>query len=206
MKTKNNSEKPNFPCSICNSQVRGNSKAVCCDVCDQWVHISCNSISSKLYEKLMEPDNNDTFICNKCILPFCSQTDEESVQTNVLGLNNKSNVKNFGFKLNKNEKKSINHISNLILENNDPGNENSNFCNYYTVDEFVSKKFDNTNNFSIFHLNTHSLQYHKNDLDILLDSLKLEFDIIAISETKLQKGIAPVHDISIPNYQYDQID
>ena len=112
---------------------------------------------------------------NKCInkeLPFGLQTDETFNQTNILGLNNESNLENLTFKLSKNEKKSINHISNLILEKNDPNNENSNFCNYYTIDKFVSKNFDKTQYFSVFHLNAHSLQYHKNDIDTLLDSLK----------------------------------
>ena len=49
-------------------------------------------------------------------------------------------------------------------------------------------------------MNVHSLQLHKNDLDILLDTLKLKFDIIAISETKLQKGMDPVHDINLLGY------
>ena len=45
------------------------------------------------------------------------------------------------------------------------------------------------------------LQYHKNDLDILLDALNLKFDIIAISESKLKKDVVPVHDIELPNYE-----
>ena len=38
-------------------------------------------------------------------------------------------------------------------------------------------------------------------MDILLDALNLKFDIIAISESKLKKDIAPVHDIELPNYE-----
>ena len=197
-----------FPCSICKKNVRGNAKAVCCDICDNWVHIKCNSITHQRYAELTEPDNDETFYCNTCInteMPFGSVSNDSFIQTNILGLNNEndSNLENLNFKLSKNEKQSISHLSNLILQNNDPNNENTNFCKYYTIDQFCSKKFNNTQNFSIFHLNTHSLQYHKTDLDILLDSLRLEFDIIAISETRLQKGTAPVRNIDIPNYQYE---
>ena len=56
----------------------------------------------------MDPENNDSFYCNKCInkeLPFGLQTDETFNQTNILGLNNKSNLENLTFKLRKNEKK-----------------------------------------------------------------------------------------------------
>ena len=55
---------------------------------------------------------------------------------------------------------------------------------------------------NIFHLNIHSLHFHKTDLDVLLDALKLDFDIITISESKLRKDIAPVTDISLTNYTY----
>ena len=194
----------NFPCRICLKNVRGNAKAVCCDICDQWVHINCNHISATKYKELMESEENETFFCNPCInseLPFGNESDKTFSQTNILGLNNETNLENLTINLTKNEIKSINLLSKLILENND--SNNSNFCNYYTIDDFVTKKFNNTNYFSIFHLNTHSLQFHKQDLDILLDSLKCQFDIITISETKLHKGIAPTHDINISNYNIE---
>ena len=31
--------------------------------------------------------------------------------------------------------------------------------------------------------------------------MKLKFDVIAISETRLRKGIEPVHDINLTNYE-----
>ena len=58
------------------------------------------------------------------------------------------------------------------------------------------KYFDVNKYFSVFHLSIYSLQYHKNDLEILLD-----FDIIPTSETKLQRGVKSVHNIVLPNYQ-----
>ena len=64
-----------------------------------------------------------------------------------------------------------------------------------------SKCYNANQYFSIFHLNINSLQFHKNDLDALLDSLKVKFDVIAISETRLRKGIEPVHDINLTNYE-----
>ena len=30
-----------FPCSVCGNNVSNNDKAVCCDSCDMWVHVSC---------------------------------------------------------------------------------------------------------------------------------------------------------------------
>ena len=48
------------------------------------------------------------------------------------------------------------------------------------------------------------MQYHKKDLDILLDKLKLKFDIICISKTRLIKDVEPVHDISLPSYHIEK--
>ena len=53
-------------------------------------------------------------------------------------------------------------------------------------------------------MNIHSLQFHKNDLDTLLDSLNFNFDIIAISETKIRKNIEPLYDISLLDYNIEQ--
>ena len=30
-----------FPCKICEKPVAQNHQAICCDVCDTWVHIKC---------------------------------------------------------------------------------------------------------------------------------------------------------------------
>ena len=118
-------------------------------------------------------------------------------------LNHHSNLENFDITLDKTTKTQIKKISQLILENTDPDNENSSFCGYYSVEQFNKKKFKHKNNFSIFHLNIASLQYHFEDLKILLSTLENDFDIISISETKLKQNIPPTIDINIPNYQFE---
>ena len=96
----------------------------------------------------------------------------------------------------------MNLLKKIISENNDPNIKNSS-CRYYSVDDFCSKNYKANQLFSIFHLNIASLQFYKNDLDILLDALKFQFDIIAISESRLKKDVDPVHDISLPNYHIE---
>ena len=51
------------------------------------------------------------------------------------------------------------------------------------------------------HLNIHSIQLHIEDVRIILHLLEFEFDIIAISESRLQKGLHPKVDISLTGYQ-----
>ena len=197
-------DKKKDSCNICARTIRENAKAVLCDVCNNWVHIKCNSISPSRYNQLCEEDNDESFFYIKCFnqeLPFGFENDKSFNQTVTLGLNNdNSNLENLNINISKTEKKLINFLNKTISENNDPNIQNS-FCKYYTTDELNSKCYNANQYFSIFHLNINSLQFHKNDLDALLDSLKVKFDVIAISETRLRKGIEPVHDVNLANYE-----
>ena len=189
-----------IPCNICSKNIRGNAKAVCCDVCDNWVHIKCNSISNSKYDELCDEDNNESFFCIKCFnneLPFGLDTDTTSNQ--MLGFGDNSNLENLDANISKKDKKLMNLLKKIISENNDPNIKNSS-CRYYSVDDFCSKNFKTDQLFSIFHLNIASLQYYKSDLDTLLDALKFQFDIIAILESRLMKDVDPVHGISLPHY------
>ena len=94
-------------------------------------------------------------------------------------------------------------------EEDDDGAEDSDIvspinCNFYNYEEFADAKFDSSKSFSILHLNIHSIQKHIDSLRTLLLTLHsddFEFDIIAISESKIIKNIAPIIDINIPGYQ-----
>ena len=76
-------------------------------------------------------------------------------------------------------------------------------CNYYDYEEFSNSKFDSSKSFSVLHLNIHSIQKHIESLRtllLILESKDFEFDIIAISESKLIKNSHPIIDINIQNY------
>ena len=200
----NNKKSRKIPCNVCGKNVRGNAKSVCCDICDNWVHIKCNGISASKYDELCLEDNDESFFCIRCFnneLPFGLEFNTEYKQSTTLGLEN-SNLEDLDVNISKKDKKLMNLLKKVISENNDPNIKNSS-CRYYSIDEFCSKEFQAKQLFSIFHLNIASLQFHKNDLDILLDKLKLKFDIIAISESKLIKGVEPLHDITLPNYHIE---
>ena len=42
----------NYPCSVCSKNVNTTHRAICCDVCDQWVHIRCNMLDAKDYTEM----------------------------------------------------------------------------------------------------------------------------------------------------------
>ena len=190
------------PCGLCYKAVANNHRSIQCDICDLWIHIKCNNISPSKYEELMS--DSEPWICIKCInshLPF-GQCNDKIFYINQDGVSTESNLENLKFSTNKNDKQLKKQICDLIIENTDPQNENKNFCKFYDLDKFAKSKFKSENNFSLLHLNIASLQFHIEDLKILLQILEYPFDIIAISETKIQKGTNTIIDINIPNYQY----
>ena len=73
-------------------------------------------------------------------------------------------------------------------------------CNYYSANDFVNSKFNKTKNFSIFHLNIHSIQRHIEQLRTLLLLLDFKFDFIAITESKIQTNTIPSVSIDIEGY------
>ena len=203
-----------YPCSICKGSVHSNHKAIQCDVCQLWVHIKCNHISISKYKEYQKENEEEegtkntkeAFFCSTCfneVLPFGNENDNVFSLTNVNGINAESNIENFDITLNKETKEKVKQISQLILENTDPDNENDKFCDYFSAKKFKKLKPRKESTFSIFHLNIASLQYHIDDLKTLLNMLEHNFDIIAISETKIQTNVPPTIDISIPSYDYE---
>ena len=37
------------PCGICQKDVPTKHKAICCDLCNKWTHIDCNSLNKTTY-------------------------------------------------------------------------------------------------------------------------------------------------------------
>ena len=56
----------------------------------------------------------------------------------------------------------------------------------------------------MFHLNLASLGLHKEELVTSLSLLNFEFDVIAVTETKIRTGVTPIFDPSLPGYQHFQ--
>ena len=79
-------------------------------------------------------------------------------------------------------------------KNNDDLSTNIN-CSYYSTDEFANLKLNPIKNFSIIHLNIHSIELHIEELRLTLELLNFHFDIICISESKIQKDIKNIRKI-----------
>ena len=53
--------------SICNDPVLDTHKAVCCDMCNLWVHVDCDaSLSDELYDQLLTTPSSAPWFCFVC--------------------------------------------------------------------------------------------------------------------------------------------
>ena len=82
----------------------------------------------------------------------------------------------------------FNQFNNAIPENhNDP--ENVIQSKYYDIDELQKLKTPNKeNSLSLFHINSSSLNTNFEELQNLLQSTYINFDVIAITETRIPKN------------------
>ena len=68
---------PKYPCTACGKAVTLRSKAISCDLCDNWTHTKCTgSISNEKYDEMVKKILGFFFSCNSCIsqsLPFHNQ-------------------------------------------------------------------------------------------------------------------------------------
>ena len=58
-----------YPCGVCKLDVSDSDAAVCCDVCDQWVHVSCdNFLTMDTYNDMVLHPSDDIWTCSVCQL------------------------------------------------------------------------------------------------------------------------------------------
>ena len=203
-------KKVEFPCSICSKNVSNNHLAIECTHCNLWSHNKCNNIDKKTYKNYqLNPDLS--FYCLKCkedIIPFMRLNDYEFdrfiKKDEMLP---KNNIKFTNFTPTLSQKEMFDKLNQeieeyntrVINEDNESDYNHPITCNYYDVEEFIACKFNSSKNFSIMHLNIHSIQLHIDELKHFLDMLDHTFDIITISESKLK--FDPTVNIEIPGYK-----
>ena len=145
-----------FPCNICEKNVASNHNAICCDICNKWVHIFCNNISSYYYRKLQK--DSTPWYCKNClkqVLPYNKLTDYQ-LKALMLG-------------------KVL--TSPKLLSTNDyllfPDEECENAAKteLMTPDNFYQINNNNSNNLFL-HMNILSVSYHIDDLNTSMMNCK----------------------------------
>ena len=86
--------------------------------------------------------------------------------------------------------------------NRDP--DNAVKCRYYDREEIQTLNIPNkSKSLFMFHISTCSLSKNFDDLEYLLKTTNMNFDIIAISETRITKNINKMSNINLNNYAFE---
>ena len=164
--------------------------------CDFWIHIECNNCNDLDYRYLQNCD--ESWYCTECcskIFPFkslsnkkflacCTSTDNNIIQqkdpenehTSSLSLKTSSNIELL-----------VNQFNNATPDNSNEFEKISS-SRYYDIEEMHNMEIpDNNKSLSLFHINSCSLKIFFDDLRHLLSFTKRNFDVIAISETRITK-------------------
>ena len=57
-----------FPCGLCGEAVSDQDKAICCDSCEKWIHVSCDHyFTEDEYDYLVQNPSSDPWFCSACI-------------------------------------------------------------------------------------------------------------------------------------------
>ena len=72
---------PENECGICSREVYCNDKALLCEHCGKWIHISCDGVTKKQYNDYLLDDEDKKYECKKCrrcnvcnkVIPFISR-------------------------------------------------------------------------------------------------------------------------------------
>ena len=99
----------------------------------------------------------------------------------------------------------FNQFNNAIPENRSSDPENVIQSKYYDIDELQKLKIPNKeNSLSLFHINSCSLNKNFEELQNLLQSTNINFDVIAITETRIPKNISVTQNIVLSNYSFEK--
>ena len=198
-------------CSVCHKVIASNQKFIDCSACRNYVHIKCNLFDSKQYDQHKEKTNPVIFCvkCNKENLPFFDLKHKEFDLT-MDGINYPEETDISSLALNESQLSIINKLNKVVNEHSnsitDIDTDDDNDvpfidCHYFSVEEFKKMKFNSSREFSILHLNIHSVEAHIEELRIALQLIEYKFDFICLSESKLKVNSDPKVDIRIKNYQ-----
>ena len=144
------------PCGICYKIVKTNQRAIQCDCCESWVHITCNDISPTVYEHLKY--KSDLWHCLVCSI-ITNLDSMPFTVCNNLELTNINNSDSMRFL----ESLPNVDIVEQIVSFTEHASNDSNIelpakgtCKYYSVKKYqlLNKK----SNFNIFHSNIIGLE------------------------------------------------
>ena len=172
-----------FPCGVCGKSVKKN--ALCCDLCNQWIHIKCHNIDKKTYNILS--NSYEEWYCKTCLnqhLPFSSVSDNKFLQDNKLREN----------PIEYHIQEEIDKMHKALGDYEETPSKY-----YYSLSEFNNIPL--SGNYSgVFHLNIESLSAHISELQEFLNISNAKFDTVCITESRIKKDKVSLSNLTIPGY------
>ena len=174
------------------------------------MHIKCDNLNFLDHQYLN--GNDDPWFCLKCnteLFPFGTLNNKtfnqyinsSNIQSKDIDQDNSCNLV---LKPPPNLKSLFNQFNNSSQIHDFIDPENGVSCKYYNLEEVQTMKIPNKkNSLSLFHINACSLSKNFDDLEYLLKTTNTNFDIIAISETRILKNTKIAKNINIPNFSYE---
>ena len=185
-------------CETCKNRLQSFCISTQCVNCCNHYHANCVNM------KREEIENHEMWYCSYClqsIFPINHMDDVADFNSAVL-----EGLLNFAFDFHEMNSKvfipfEISESIDTPLTEMDPDIQyysNSNY--YYLEDQFISKVAEqkNCNRLSFFHLNVKSIPNCFDELEMYINSLKLEFTMIALTETWLDQSKQDLY--NIPKY------
>ena len=169
-----------FPCGICHKNVKETDKGILRSNCNKWIHIKCNNTSTLEYLKLVEETDDVSWFCKPChtiMFPFGSMENEEL--SNLFSFDVPSFI-DFApsFEITS-DLLNLPNLDDYDIDEHLPASINS---SYHTLQE-ISNFNSSENDLALIHMNIRSLSFHFDELVSTLACLKLNFDVIGVSET-----------------------
>ena len=168
-------------CNTCGKSVKDRN-SIKCNLCLTKVHLQCNYLN-------YVDSQWHYYNCSKDLFPFTTINNFKlySLFSDRFYCNSDSNESCLSLKPPKNLSHLFNEFNSFSSDiNNTP--ENVINSNYYDIDQLQTlKEFTDKSSLSLFHLNTSSLSKNIDDFEHLIQSTKTDFDIIAVSESRITK-------------------
>ena len=181
-----------YVCSVCKKSILYQRKAICCDHCNQWVHIKCTNLTDLDYNLLKSKDENwYCMLCTPEILPSCQIYEKMYIL--------KGNLNKPTYAL-------VNLMNQLNNFTDDEKENELNLPNskYRDPDYFknLTKDFKRKALY-FFDMNVCSLTKNFDDFNMLLSELNVSFDILAITESRIKTNSSSPINIQLNNYSIE---
>ena len=196
-------------CVICMEIWKKKQFSVLCSTCKNLIHgpsekKSCSLINIEEYNELNHSGKLHNWTCPRCSaeeLPFSRLCNNEF---NIIF---QSNIKNSAILPDSNTQSFIDNCNEININTiEDTTDDLSNIFDsinskYYGIHDLNKIKVKSDTALSMCHLNIASLNKHFDDLHQTLSSLKIKFDIIGISEHKINSNYGPLLNLDIEGYK-----